>query len=577
MDDVDAVTAQIARTMVESGDWVTPRLNGVAYFEKPALRFWIVAVSYLIFGVQDWAARIPIALSAAVLCGLVLVIGRWAFPDENKDAGALSGIVLATSVGLFLFTRILLPDVVLTLTTTLAMWSLLRALDEEEDCPRLWAMCFALSLGLGFMLKGLVAFVFPVGTGLVYLLVTKQLWRKVTWQRIRPISCIALVTLICVPWLALSIWRNPPYFDFTMKSELGQYHGFFWFFFLNEHLFRYLNMRYPRDYNTVPRVAFWLYHLLWLFPWSAFLPFIAQLNFKPLDRAGRTRLFCLCWIGFTLLFFTFSTTQEYYSMPCYPAFALLIGSALAAERPQHKWAIRTVGAIALLAALACLVTLWQVRNIVSTGDIASVLSSQAYTLSLGKVADLTFTSLAWLRVPLAVALGGFCLGALGAWWKKGRHAVVAFSMMMLVFFIAAWMAMKTLNPFFGARALAEALKSAPAGQLIVDDQYYTFSSVFFYANRHALLLNGRKVNLEYGSYAPDAPDVFITDQELPHLWLQSDRKYLTALTGELPRLQGLVGKDCLFVLCEVGGKLLLTNQPLAIQPGVAAGQEAEGH
>ncbi len=71
MDDVDSVTANIARTMVETGDWVTPRLNGIAYFEKPALRFWIVAVSYLIFGVHDWAARIPIALSAVLLCWLV--------------------------------------------------------------------------------------------------------------------------------------------------------------------------------------------------------------------------------------------------------------------------------------------------------------------------------------------------------------------------------------------------------------------------------------------------------------------------------------------------------------------------
>ena len=104
MDDVDSVTANIARTMVETGDWVTPRLHGIAYFEKPALRFWIVAVSYLIFGVHDWAARIPIALSAVLLCWLVCRIGRWAFDTRT---GTLAGLVLATSVGLFLFTRIL--------------------------------------------------------------------------------------------------------------------------------------------------------------------------------------------------------------------------------------------------------------------------------------------------------------------------------------------------------------------------------------------------------------------------------------------------------------------------------------
>ncbi|HEX4949489.1 MAG TPA: glycosyltransferase family 39 protein, partial [Blastocatellia bacterium] len=246
MDDVDSVTAQIARTMVETGDWVTPRLNGIAYFEKPALRFWIVAVPYLVFGVHDWAARIPIALSAVVLCWLVSRMGRWAL---NAEAGLLAGIVLATSVGLFLFTRILLPDVMLTLTTAAAMWALLRALEADEQRPRWWAMLFAVSLGLGFMLKGLIAFVLPVGAGFVYLLVTQQLFTKRAWQRIRPFTSLLLIALICLPWIALSIWQNPPYFDFTMKSEPGKYHGFFWFFFLNEHLFRYLNMRYPRDYN----------------------------------------------------------------------------------------------------------------------------------------------------------------------------------------------------------------------------------------------------------------------------------------------------------------------------------------
>jgi 4-amino-4-deoxy-L-arabinose transferase-like glycosyltransferase len=576
MDDVDAVTAQIARNMVESGDWVTPRLNGIAYFEKPALRFWIVAMSYLIFGVHDWAARIPIALAAVLLCWLVCAIGTWAFASESarNNAGIFAGIVLSTCVGLFLFTRVLLPDVVLTLTTTLAMWSLLRALDEEEPSSQLWSALLAVGLGLGFMLKGLVAFVFPVGTGLIYLLLTKQLFLKRTWQRLHPVSSVLLILLICAPWVMLSIWRNPPYFDFTMKSEPGQYHGFFWFFFLNEHLFRYLNLRYPRDYNTVPRAAFWLYHLLWLFPWSFYLPFVAKLNFQPINRAGRTQLFCLCWIGFTLLFFTFSTTQEYYSMPCYPAFALLLGSALAADRFEFKWAARSAALVLLLAVIACGVILWLVRDIQVSGDIANAFNYHTSTLSLGKVEDFTLATFAWLRVPLAVAMSAFLLGALGVWWKRGRNAIAALALMMLLFFQAARLAMVTLNPYFGSRSLAEALNVAPPGQLIVDDQYYAFSSVFFYSNRQALLLNGRKVNLEYGSYAPNAPDVFITDQELPSLWQQPERKYLTASASALPRLQALVGAASLHLVRAAGGKVLLTNHPLAAATPIAqaAGQ-----
>jgi 4-amino-4-deoxy-L-arabinose transferase-like glycosyltransferase len=565
IDDVDSVTAQIARNMLESGDWVTARLNGVAYFEKPALRFWIIALSFQLFGVHDWAARIPLALSAVALCWLVRSIGRWAFgPGDtaSASAGTLAGIVLATCVGLFLFTRILIPDVVLTLTTTMALWAFLRALDREERNPKRWLAVCAVSLSLGFLLKGLIAFVLVLGAAIVYLLVTKQAFSKETWRRINPFTCVLIVLLLCAPWATLATLRNPPYFDFTMKSEPGQYHGFFWFFFLNEHLFRYLGLRHPRDYNTVPRAAFWLYHLLWLFPWSVYFPFLLKLNFRPTDRAGQTRLLCLCWIGFVLLFFTFSTTQEYYSMPAYPAFALLLGSALSERQFQFKWATWGAGLIALLAALACGVALWLVRGVVATGDIAGAMDNHVSTLSLGRAQDLTLESLAWLRVPLVLALCAFLIGAAGAWWRAGRHIIVALSLMMLLFFSAARSAMVTLNPYFGSRPLAEALQAAPPGQLIVDDQYYSFSSVFFYANRRALLLNGRKMNLEYGSYAPDAPQVFINDQDLPPLWVRPERQYLAAAESALPRLKGLLGGARLHVVRAAGGKLLLTNHAL---------------
>src|ERR1051326_7563332 len=107
MDDVDAVQAQIARNMLASGDWVTARLDGVAYLEKAPLVYWMIAVSFKIFGVHDWAARLPLALSVVLLCLVTYRFGRWAFGEQ---AGMFAGIVLATSAGLFLFTRILIPD-----------------------------------------------------------------------------------------------------------------------------------------------------------------------------------------------------------------------------------------------------------------------------------------------------------------------------------------------------------------------------------------------------------------------------------------------------------------------------------
>ena len=173
MDDVDAVQAQIASNMLASGDWVTARLDGIAYLEKPPLVYWAMAASYKIFGVHDWAARVPVALSAIALCCLTAAFGTWAF---GKRAGLYAGLCMSTCVGLFLFTRILIPDVMLTLFVALAMWAFLRALDEDEPHPRLWAFLMAASLGAGLLLKSLIAVVFPVGAAVVYLLLTRQLF-----------------------------------------------------------------------------------------------------------------------------------------------------------------------------------------------------------------------------------------------------------------------------------------------------------------------------------------------------------------------------------------------------------------
>ncbi len=161
-----------------------------------------------------------------------------------------------------------------------------------------------------------------------------------------------IILLIALPWHVLATLRNPPYFVFTMRSVPGEYHGFFWFYFMNEQLLRFLNMRYPRDYDTVPRPLFWGFHLLCFFPWSVYLPAVFKLPFRmkgALDREARAPLLALCWIGFVMVFFTFSTTQEYYSMPIYPAVAMLLGGAMAVG---GEWIRSGTGMVSLIAELA---------------------------------------------------------------------------------------------------------------------------------------------------------------------------------------------------------------------------------
>ncbi|HET7892580.1 MAG TPA: glycosyltransferase family 39 protein [Candidatus Sulfotelmatobacter sp.] len=563
MDDVDAVQAQIARNMLASGDWVTARLDGVVYLEKAPLVYWTIAVAYMIFGAHDWVARIPIALSAIALCGVTAAFGAWAF---SRRAGFYAGLCMATCIGLFLFTRVLIPDVMLTLTVAVSMWAFLRALDEDEPYPRLWAFVFAANLGLGLLLKSLVGVLFPLAAGLIYLWITHQLFSSNTWRRLRPFSGFLIVLIIAAPWHILATLRNPPYFAFTLHSGPGQYHGFFWFFFINEQLLRFLNLRYPRDYNTVPRFYFWSLHLVWLFPWSVYFPAIAKLSFKPVDRAGRTRLLALIFVAFVLIFFTFSTTQEYYSMPCYPALALLLGSAMAGEGDWIRRGTRLLSVITACAGLATLTLFFLARNMPAPGDISQALSQHpgAYKLSLGHMQDLTLASFAYLKAPLLIASVAFVIGALATWKWVNQQAFLAAALMMVLFFHAARLAMAVFDPYLSSRPLAQAILKSPQGTLIVDHHYYTFSSIFFYTDRTALLRNGRFFNLEYGAYAPGVPDVFIDDSQFKDLWRKPERSYIVAKQEVVPQLETLVGADHLNLVASSGGKVVLTNIPVPV-------------
>jgi 4-amino-4-deoxy-L-arabinose transferase-like glycosyltransferase len=565
VDDVDSVQAQVARHMIDSGDLVTAHINGLVYLDKAPFNYWLIAISYHVFGVHDWVARIPVALAAIALALVTCAFGMWAF---GARAGFYAGLCVSTCVGLWLFTRVLLPDALLTCLIALALWSFLRALEEDEPNPRLWSLLMAVCMGVALLVKSVIGLAFPVATAIVYLLVTRQFFSARTWKRLHPFTGALIVIIVAAPWHILATLRNPPYFAWTLHSGPAQYHGFLWDYFVNEQLLRFLNRRYPRDYNTVPRLEFWLFHLIWLFPWSVYFPAIAKLSFKPVDRAGRARLLALCWIGFILIFFTFSTTQEYYSMPCYPALALLAGCAMATEGNWIRWGTRTLAVITSICALAVAGLLIAVHGVPTPGDISLALTHhpKAYTLSLGHMQDLTVSSFAYLRVPLALAGVAFLIGTIGSFRANFRdnvqRAFLAAALMMVLLFQASRLAMVTFDPYLSSRPLVTALDQSPQGGLIVDHHYYWFSSVFFYTDRSALLLNGRFMNLVYGSYAPTAANVIIDDAQFQQLWRGSARYYIVAKVDQIDNLQSLVGKNQLFTVKASGGKYLLTNQPI---------------
>lgn len=256
-------------------------------------------------------------------------------------------------------------------------------------------------------------------------------------------------------------------------------------------------------------------------------------------------------------------------MPCYPALALLLGSAMAAGGDWIRYGTRALCAIFIAAAVTVLALYFLAWNVPTPGDISLALSPHpsAYKLSLGHMEDLTIASFAYLRLPLLVAAFAFLVGAAGTFRgtlrSGGQRAFLAIALMAIVFFQAARMAMAAFDPFLSSRPLAQAFLRSPAGKLIVDHHYYWFSSVLFYTNAEnnggALLLNGRFNNLVYGSYAPGAPDVFIDDAQWKTLWLQPERYYLVIKRESVDRLEKLIEPKLLTVVAQSGGKLLLTN------------------
>ena len=560
LDDVDAVQAQIARNMLISGDWVTARLDGVPYLEKAPLKYWMIACSYALFGVHDWAARLPVALSVLMLAALVYLMGCWAF---SEAAGFFAALALGTAVGTFLFTRILIPDITLTMAVALAIWAMLRALDEDEPRPRLWAAVMALAMGAGVLLKGLIGAVFPGVAGLLWLAWQGRLLDWQTWRRLRPFSGALLFLLVAAPWHVLATLRNPPYFDFSMTAGPGQYRGFFWFYFFNEHILRFLNRRWPRDYNTVPRHLFWLLHLVWFFPWSAYLPSVFGVRTGEDSRSRRMLRMLLCWAGFVMVFFTFSTTQEYYSMPAYPAFALLLGLGMAEARERLARQAHVLGVVCAVAALAAGGLLVRVWGLPAPGDISRSLAKhpELYTLSLGHMGDLTIESFAYLKLPLALAALAFAAGAAACRRFRPRATHLGAALMMVLFLNAARLAMQVFDPYLSSYPIAEKLKKSPKGTVIFGDQYYVFSSVFFYADLdRALLWRGRYHNLEYGSYAPGAPDVFLDDAELKEEWSRPALVWMVAEGPKLAVLEELLGRERVHRVYESGGKWLLANR-----------------
>ena len=566
LDDADSTHAEAAREMVVTGDYVTLHVNGIRYLEKPPLPYWLVAISYKVLGVNEFSTRLPMVLAVMLLGVLGFCWGRRAFGERT---GIYAGLFVYTCAGVYLFTRIFIPDVLLSLLIAAAMYFFLTALEPEASAWR-WYAGYAM-MALGVLTKGLVALVFPCGAAFFFLLVTGE-WRR--WREFRLISGLLLFLAIAAPWHILAGLRNP---------GTAEHRGFFWFYFVNEHFLRFLGKRYPRDYSKLPAALYWTLHLVWLFPWSLYLPAAvktaaATWRGQRSDFAARTRLLCWIWAGVVLIFFALSTNQEYYTFPAYLPLLLLLADGVAqCERAECNggvragWLTTSAGLLAVIGVAASailLVGLWRSRNLPFEPDIGRLLSEQdteAYTLSTSHMLDLSYASFAALRLPAGLAAVVLLLAPLLSFilrvFRRHYSATWVLGAGLAVFLVAAHIALGRFGPYLSSKELAQEIASRARSEdqvMIYGDQAFG-SSLLFYLRRPIDLVEGRTTSMWFGSNFADAPKIYLSDADLQRDWVGSGRVFLFVPPQQKARVDGLLPTK--FVIAELSGKYVYSNRP----------------
>jgi len=619
LDDVDASHSQAAQYFSEHSDWVTAHINGIRYIEKPPLPYWISGALFKVFGQNVFAAHLPNALA---MLGLAWLAWLWARRAWGPRAGLYAGLGVLTSVGPFLFTRFIIPESQLSLFLLIALYGLLTGF-EPGRAVRFYWMWAALALAL--LTKGLIAPTFFIGAAIPYLLIT-GLWRR--WRELKPVTGTLLFLAIAAPWHILCGLANPDQGHAVGNHPtIGNVHGFFYFYFINEHYLRFFNLRYPHDYNKLPGYAYWLLHLVWIFPWSLFLPALVALAWKTRGKwmqyvrggDGTTAessaeadglLFNLrfrarsIWLlslfsSWTLLFFSISTNQEYYTFPVWPPLLILIAGVMvgieekripeaapAGSQPllSTTWLTGAQGVFAGLGVLSAVALgwgLWQSRHLPFVADIGTLLAHRGvgdYTLSMSHLFDLTGYSFAALRLPAILAAITLLIGPFAGWLLriKGKHlaATISVALTLSVFLIAAHIAFARFQPMLSSKQLADTIlqKGSPDDSFIIFGDQSDASSVVFYTHRFfhgrpALMVlprcgqHNEGTPLLWGSCYPDAPDIFLSEDKLSKVWGTGERKWLFAQDVNRQKAESLLAGRYIHVQ-SIADKELWTDRPL---------------
>ncbi len=502
--------AEIPREMLELGDFVTPHLNYVKYFEKPPLHYWLNALSFSLFGQNELAARFPAALLG--LCGILLVyhIGRKLF---GRREGLYAALVLGTSIGYQVQARMNIIDMTLTFCMTATLGFFLLAIQDGERRKGLYYHLVYLFAALAVLAKGLIGIVLPGMIIFFFLLMTKR-WRLV--REMRLVTGIPLFFLVCAPWFILVSARNP---EFTQ------------FFFIHEHFQRFLTKvhgRYKPPWFFIPVL------LGGMIPWIFFLPEAGKALWK--DRNER-KIFLALWATVIFVFFSLSNSKLVpYILPVFPVVALLVGCTLSdfielGVKPLRNMiylAVTTLG----IAGITVMCYPWFYRN--------PVLSfPEGLIIGILFLAEASLMLLFLYRDKIVTLTVAACL----------------FSYLISI-----------LGPLFVIEELTELEAILESSKIVRSDGKDSILACWgrypqglsFYTKRRVVMVGGRD-ELEQGSQVGDNSKWFLSLPEFQRLWNSSARVMVLIRSDDIGTMVHILKKP-VTILHQGGKNSLIANQ-----------------
>lgn len=543
--DTEALYAEVPREMLDSGDWIVPQLNSKPHFDKPPLLYWLVALTYRVFGPSEFSTRLWGALGAWGGILLTCFIGKALFDGRT---GFLAGIVLATSVGYFIFSRHAMPEPLLSFFLTLAFLAFLLG------CQRRRSLFLLMHAALGFaaMTKGLLALALPALVLGSYIVLVQDL---TFLKKMKLLPGLLIFLLIVAPWHIAALLRNP---------------GFPWYYFVHEHFLRFLGTRYPRD-NYLSATGLIGFTLLWTFPWVAFLP---QALWRGLRKSGRSnpegRAYCflLLWAGAVVAFFVLSRSRlEYYTLSALPPLALCIGKLWAdltssnLTVPDFKRA-----AFSMLSLFIVLVVLAMAVPFIMKGYPELLLKAIASNWPTGAAEASARELLGTIYTPALSTLAGAAattLLALGLMQRRQiGHAFGTLALMMLPIYAFIHWGFLLGEPFLSSRPVASIVseRMSPEDMIIAEEPWEPMwaAGLAFYTGKTLYFL--RKERLPWSAYRTREPkERFLDEAQLSRLWTSIARVYLVISPDGARGLQRIVQPA--YTIGVAGGRVVLSNRP----------------